>query len=820
MVEAKPPLDHDRYHPKPEAITGWIECGLETCSPTYVRGMLTETQFAQFGQAKPDQLKDEQKKEMATFFGVEENVPLLPGSSLRGMIRQIMEIVGHSRMRYVSPAPTFTFRAVADQSNDPSKRAYSKELGPNARNVKAGYLKYENDKWFVIPATTQKDVRWSTKSTSQYIKIYDEDISDEDLPGFLKIGDSHYVPQIHAISFKYGERKDKTNWNGKGSPTRPSIIVGKPEAKLGFLGTLVCAGDMLETTRSKFATSQNNKQDTPRNKHIIVLPLILNEKKKLMIPEQVVEDYRAGLTDFQNEKLDAWGGQGWGCLKDGAPVFYVQEDNVVRYFGHSINFRIPARLNVSGETRAANPRDFVPAYLRENSKPDLVDGIFGWVEDTSDPGIGLKGQRAGRVFFSDAHCLPGQDNVWYKQDPIVPHVLSGPKSTTFQHYLVQDGRAGQNGHHPDSKKDLAHYGTPPGETQIRGYKQYWHKGNNPDIEASAAERQHPTQLTQISPVREGVRFRFKVYFENLRPEELGLLWWTLALPGEEGKLYRHKLGMGKPMGMGSIAITPTLFVTDRQARYQTLFGGELWEEAARSVNVQPYIDFMNHYLLQEQGLDARLHDITGLERIQVLLAMLEWREGTSDWLAKTRYMEIEHGQRKVNEYKERPVLPDPFGVLGVKAAPAQPPTTTTTQQPITPHWGSDNRSHKSSEKPTRTQSQSGQREDTNKPLGRSDEQQTKSPTTTAVSPPPPHINRPTAPQIGERIMGKVDTIDKAGDVYLIPEKETYQKWLLRVKHNQTEGIQYQLGQSRACTVLQLLPDDEILECKPGPKKKR
>lgn len=69
-------------------------------------------------------------------------------------------------------------------------------------------------------------------------------------------------------------------------------------------------------------------------------------------------------------------------------------------------------------------------------------------------------------------------------------------------------------------------------------------------------------------------------------------------------------------------------------------------------------------------------------------------------------------------------------------------------------------------------------------------------------------------------MGKVDTIDKAGDVYLIPEKETYQKWLLRVKHNQTEGIQYQLGQSRACTVLQLLPDDEILECKPGPKKKR
>ncbi|MFQ5435259.1 MAG: hypothetical protein ACE5FD_10330, partial [Anaerolineae bacterium] len=110
MVEAQPPLSHDRYHPEPVGVTGWIECELETYSPTYIRGMLTEKQFADFGQAGPDKLNDEQKDQMAAFFGVEKNVPLLPGSSLRGMIRQIMEIVGHGRMRYVSPTPTFTFR--------------------------------------------------------------------------------------------------------------------------------------------------------------------------------------------------------------------------------------------------------------------------------------------------------------------------------------------------------------------------------------------------------------------------------------------------------------------------------------------------------------------------------------------------------------------------------------------------------------------------------------------------------------------------------------------------------------------------------------
>jgi hypothetical protein len=67
-------------------------------------------------------------------------------------------------------------------------------------------------------------------------------------------------------------------------------------------------------------------------------------------------------------------------------------------------------------------------------------------------------------------------------------------------------------------------------------------------------------------------------------------------------------------------------------------------------------------------------------------------------------------------------------------------------------------------------------------------------------------------------MGKVDTIE-AGDVYLRPEKENYQEWLLRVKHDQTEGIQYQSGQSRACIVLQLLPEDEIVECKPVPRRR-
>jgi hypothetical protein len=540
-----------------------------------------------------------------------------------------------------------------------------------------------------------------------------------------------------------------------------------------------------------------------------------DKEKELLVSERAIDDYRAGLTDFQKEKLPAWTGGDWGCLRDGAPVFYVPQGNVIHYFGHSLNFRIPARLDLPGETRAANPRDFVPAHLRDNPQPDLADAIFGWVEEKErEKVIGPAKQRAGRAFFSDGRFEPAANGLWFKDKPITPHVLSGPKATTFQHYLVQDGRAGQNGHHPDNKVALAHYGTPPNETQIRGYKLYWHKGKQPDIEASATELAHPKQLTKIKPLQAGVRFRFKVYFENLRPEELGLLWWALALPGEPGKQYRHKLGMGKPLGMGAVAITPHLFITDRKTRYKTLFTGEAWLEAAQPADAQPYLDALNRYLLQEQGLGARRENLTELERIQMLLTMLEWREGTPDWQAKTRYMEIERPTGRLrpngepetfNEYKERPVLPDPMGVISSPGS-SSPPSSR-----IPPG------------KPGQGKMQNGGSGEQLRGQHKPQPQQSKTtPTKTAVpptKPPTPKAAQPTAPQVGEQVRGIVDTREANGDVYLRPDNSAYQDWLLRITQDRQEGINYQIGQQRNCIVLALLPDDDIVECKPAPKKK-
>jgi CRISPR-associated protein (TIGR03986 family) len=646
MVIAQPPLSHDKYHE--EGLTGWIDCELETCSPTYIRGLMTELQYKTSGKKKPDALMVEEKLERAPFFATGDEriegylTPVIPGSSLRGMIRALVEIAGYGRMRWVGAEPTFTFRAVAAARDDPLRQPYEEIMGRYGSKVRAGYLVRLDSDWYIHPAKHPQDPDMKFSERNSYLKIKERQIKANAIPGYVRFNSPRYRPGYYEVSFEAESRRGK-----RGRYTVVSQI-GTPDAGYRYRGYLVCSGNMLET---------NLERDSPRKSHALVLAP--DEKARpVKIAQQVIDDYVAGLTPFQKENL--WAGER-GCLKEGAPVFYVADGNEVVAFGHSPNFRVPAR--VPGADHASNPRDFVPDDLVQSAKPDLADAIFGWVEEEE---VNLEGQRAGRVFFQDAHFVAAQGDVWFSPEAITPHTLSGPKATTFQHYLVQDA---DQKHDPDQKSQLAHYGTSPDQTQIRGHKMYWHKGDQPDIEAGATELQHENQLTRILPLAAGVRFKFRVRFENLRREELGALLWTLRLPEEAEKVYRHKIGMGKPLGMGAVSIDPELYLTPRSTRYTHLFDGDGWDEAAEVETIQSYLESFERFVLKQLGEHAA--HLADVERIRMLLTMLEWRESDPDWLEATRYMEIEHGLDKVNEYKERPVLPDPLAV--VAGQPVRPP---------------------------------------------------------------------------------------------------------------------------------------------------
>jgi len=643
--------------------TGWIDCTLETCSPVYIRGMMTEKMFREQGKKKPDELTVEEQKMRAPFFASNNKKvegrrsPVIPGSSLRGMIRQLVEIAGFGHVRWVASEPVITFRAVAASKFDPLKQAYQEAL----RNVKAGYLVRRGENWFVKPAITPGSL--GVPERAAYLKIKEHVIHAGNIPGYIRLNSPNYRPQVHQVSF------DLTTRPGK----RGEYItkIGSRGAGYSYNGVLVCSGNMLETGKQG--------QPSRRRNHALILEPD-KDAHPLKIGRQVIADYIAGLTPFQQASLSDWG-NGPGCLPEdnelkekssismefesndghkeiyGPPVFYVADANEVFFFGHSPNFRVAATIPTSN--KASSPLDFVPEHLCYSRTPDMVDALFGWVEEDD----GHQRQCAGRVFFGDAQYSQDKDGVWMTPNPVTPHILSSPKPTTFQHYLVQDRNAG---HDPDRKETLAHYATSPKETQIRGYKMYWHKGSSAKIQATAEERQHKSQLTKVIPVKAGVKFTFRIYFDNLAQVELGALLWSLLLPGaEQDGPYRHKLGMGKPLGFGAVQITPELHLTDRAARYTTLFREGDWLLADEKTNPEPFVNAFEKFILDETGEPGRKR-LAEVERIQALLTMLRWHETSDSWLDKTRYMEIRHGARETNEFKDRPVLPDPLAVAGLK----------------------------------------------------------------------------------------------------------------------------------------------------------
>lgn len=637
-------------------LTGRLECTLETLSPTYVRGMLSSEDYEYFEKEmvrnannpqKLEKLEEEKKQKQTDFFSL-DNRPAIPGSSLRGMLRNLVEVAGFSRMRWVAATPSFTFRAVAASKDNPLSQPYKNILGAFGKNVRAGYLQRVGEDWRIRPA--QMPQKSGIDEEKGYIPVPEYKIRAREIDGFRLFNDHNFKPGYYKVSF-HTER----NQSGK-------ILVkevGSPASRLGRDAVLVSTGNMLEVE-----AKASKRSDSPRKKHVLVLPIDSNAQE-LGISRIAAEDYLKGLSPFEQE-LEAWGGKD-GCLKNGAPVFYVQppQGKSVEYFGHCPNFRVPARA--PGAQRASTPLDYVPDALRTGEVPDMADAIFGWVLEKQS---GSGNQYAGRVSFSDALLQTPGNDLWLQEMAFPLHILGSPKPSTFAHYLVQDTR---KGHNPDDKASLANYGTSLRETQVRGHKFYWIKGSHPEIQASEQELEHPKQLAYVKPLKPGIAFHFTIHFENLRSEELGALCWALTLPSHLPERHCHRLGMGKPLGMGVVSIQPELFLSDRQMRYQELIKDGTWHLAESPgdavVHIQKFEKFILKNISSEEAVAEGVSEpkrLADLERIDALLTMLEWHEGTKEWLDWTRYMEIKHPISKVkdvNEYKEQPVLPRPQDVV-------------------------------------------------------------------------------------------------------------------------------------------------------------
>lgn len=648
--------DHDRY--VDGRYTGHFEVTLTTKTPLYIRGMLTKKEFIrqekkQYLDGKP--IPDDSRnvdfrrlpKNKPDFFAIQET-PVIPGSSLRGMLRNLVEIITYSKMQWVTDKKLF-FRTMDDSVVGESYRQRMME------NVEGGFLVRDGDTYVI--------------HVSKVVRVHHS-----------KLGGSHKL-------FDGRPPNQKPKWNGTYYQHKPVWVTLtssgdfvdeiSPTKKTGtdwHEGRLVITGNM-----------PGRRDGSGGKKKEFVLLSPQKGAEKVTIPEAMLDRFQDDdqITPWQQNAFPKDKPHKNGRLRNGLllkkpakneePIFFLRENKKLTFFGRARMFRLPYQQR---------PLDVIAPELRDPNDIDFAEAMFGFVRTQNElkgmktkPKQGGKGRAyAGRVFVSDGRYDSNQGEAWMTDVPdgiIEPHILASPKPTSFQHYLTQDT--------PNNRKTLYHYdsNTDAGEqvTTLRGFKLYWAQGkkNAHDLQAKPKDdkdkkrafetgpdgklrpKWNSTQHTQMKPVSSDKKFTFQVYFENLTDVELGALQWVLSNPD------CHRLGMGKPLGMGVVQLEDIkLQVNGRIDRYKTLFEDDTSWNAGKLEEKQDFAtDFETTFLRELRQSDVSVPgNFSDIERIKMLLTMLTWQERAPQADQKVYMTDLK-------DFRYRPVLPDPLNLSGV-----------------------------------------------------------------------------------------------------------------------------------------------------------
>lgn len=157
--------------------------------------------------------------------------------------------------------------------------------------------------------------------------------------------------------------------------------------------------------------------------------------------------------------------------------------------------------------------------------------LFGMIADRKKQDQELPSAVASRLRFTDAVCTK-QTALNYE----TLRELSSPKLSSVEFYSTST-----------DMKTLWTYDTPG--TTVNGRKFYFHH-------SSRYQDDVRTKRNMTAEVLEaGAEFTFDVFFDHLTENELHKLIWTLAIGDNDlNSSQQHKLGHGKPLGLGSVKI--------------------------------------------------------------------------------------------------------------------------------------------------------------------------------------------------------------------------------------------------------------------------
>lgn len=434
----------------------------------------------------------------------------LPGTALKGMLRNVIEIATFSRMVMVDEQ-----RLGVRDLTSPARRIYGDHMTQTVAadtyeaQSRAGWLSFDTDKhrWLLEPC--------------DYARVEHRDllayrpgpwVALNQRPTAKKKYDA-WAPTPLAIRFDPGPLIDHPHSGGKSLVYRKASALGRGHTD----GTLVFTG-----------------QPSPR-KHLEFI-FFNPAGRGLPVPEQVFR----GFLDIHDQKTERTPISPWDewRTQPRVPVFWLADAHGnIASLGLAMMYKLPYRHSLHEAIGHSSARHLEAHGI---DQLDLATLLFGRVGDKPEDCL------RGRVSIGHAIALGNP-----QPQALAATILNGPKPTYYPNYIRQP-RA-QNNRIPAN--DRRGYSTLMEEgCQLRGWKRYPARPLAQVQPQALTGEQAQNNAVQVilNPLPAGTEFKTWLTFHNLKPVELGALCWALTWGGQSG--LRHGLGMGKPFGYGQLGI--------------------------------------------------------------------------------------------------------------------------------------------------------------------------------------------------------------------------------------------------------------------------
>jgi len=455
---------------------------------------------------------------------------VIPGATLRGLVRSSLEIIAFARLRQLNHHFRFGIR-------DFTHHRYrdERQIGTDG-HVRAGWLLKQDEDYHIQPCADEGN-DWG------YVEI-------ESLPGNPRRGTWSSKTRDEKYAAMAGRLSGFTE---VGPRPLQSRMVYRPDAS-GRPGTFVASDKAVGRKRYEYvlfaaSSAQATKIEAGPWHEFEVMNC--RQGRNGLEPDGAWADLAEKVEN--GEKV---------------PVFWVgslehQSDDFA--FGLTRLFKIPHKHRVGDKL----PEPHKPR-LGTGGKPerDFVETLFGYVDEREDltriPGghqLGNALAHKSRVSFGFASPLDTEAFAyWPDAEKRFKTIMMAPRASYAPYYLVGTVKdwsdadstlAGRKRYPPRYEADTLR--AAEGELQERL------KDPEERIVAASPEGNRPnpevlTRLRFLRPKTSDAAFVGRIKLHNVTEIELGAVLWALTFGNDTNGLYRHMLGRAKGMGAGQSAV--------------------------------------------------------------------------------------------------------------------------------------------------------------------------------------------------------------------------------------------------------------------------